>query len=133
EISAACREQDIGAEQINQAIQQLDKVTQQNASASEEVSATSEELAAQAAQLQASIATFSGGARRVAAEDRAPSRAAAQRRPALVEQAAERSVAQKRVVSRKANGHDVKADADGFALNLTQGGGDGQDRQFARY
>ncbi|MDR3538489.1 MAG: methyl-accepting chemotaxis protein, partial [Acetobacteraceae bacterium] len=30
EISAACREQDIGAEQINQAIQQLDKVTQQN-------------------------------------------------------------------------------------------------------
>ena len=31
EISAACREQDVGAEQINQAIQQLDKVTQQNA------------------------------------------------------------------------------------------------------
>ncbi|HXP96353.1 MAG TPA: methyl-accepting chemotaxis protein, partial [Telmatospirillum sp.] len=29
EISAACREQNIGAEQINQAIQQLDKVTQQ--------------------------------------------------------------------------------------------------------
>ncbi|NUU45484.1 HAMP domain-containing protein, partial [Sphingomonas zeae] len=34
EISAACREQDIGAVQINEAIQQLDKVTQQNASAS---------------------------------------------------------------------------------------------------
>ncbi|WP_313412400.1 methyl-accepting chemotaxis protein, partial [Rhodospirillum rubrum] len=32
EISAACREQDIGGDQINQAIQQLDKVTQQNAS-----------------------------------------------------------------------------------------------------
>ncbi len=31
EISAACREQDIGASQINDAIQQLDKVTQQNA------------------------------------------------------------------------------------------------------
>ena len=28
EISAACREQDIGADQVNQAIQQLDKVTQ---------------------------------------------------------------------------------------------------------
>ncbi|PIO97079.1 methyl-accepting chemotaxis protein, partial [Pleomorphomonas carboxyditropha] len=39
EISAACREQDIGAAQINQAIQQLDKVTQQNAGASEEMSA----------------------------------------------------------------------------------------------
>ncbi|MEL0211702.1 MAG: methyl-accepting chemotaxis protein, partial [Novosphingobium sp.] len=34
EISAACREQDIGASQINEAIQQLDKVTQINASAS---------------------------------------------------------------------------------------------------
>src|SRR5260221_2071361 len=58
EISAACREQDIGGDQINQAIQQLDKVTQQNASASEEMSATSEELAAQAEQLQSSIAYF---------------------------------------------------------------------------
>ncbi|HTJ02701.1 MAG TPA: methyl-accepting chemotaxis protein, partial [Methylovirgula sp.] len=48
EITAASREQDLGASQINQAIQQLDQVTQQNASASEEVSATSEELAAQA-------------------------------------------------------------------------------------
>ncbi|HWW24825.1 MAG TPA: methyl-accepting chemotaxis protein, partial [Caulobacter sp.] len=58
EISAACREQDIGASQINEAIQQLDKVTQQNASASEQMSATSEELAAQAEELQASIAYF---------------------------------------------------------------------------
>src|SRR5215813_912566 len=58
EISAACREQDIGSDQINQAIQQLDKVTQQNASASEQMSATSEELAAQAEQLQSSIAYF---------------------------------------------------------------------------
>ncbi len=58
EISAACREQDIGASQINEAIQQLDKVTQQNSGASEEMSATSEELAAQAEELQASIAFF---------------------------------------------------------------------------
>ncbi|QRE73434.1 HAMP domain-containing methyl-accepting chemotaxis protein [Methylobacterium aquaticum] len=58
EISAACREQDVGSGQINQAIQQLDKVTQQNASASEQVSATSEELAAQAETLQATIAFF---------------------------------------------------------------------------
>ncbi len=58
EISAACREQDIGADQINQAIQQLDKVTQQNSAASEEVAATSEELASQAEQLQDTIAYF---------------------------------------------------------------------------
>jgi methyl-accepting chemotaxis protein len=58
EISAACREQDIGASQINEAIQQLDRVTQTNAGASEEMSATSEELAAQAEELQSSIAFF---------------------------------------------------------------------------
>ncbi len=58
EITAACREQDVGSTQINQAIQQLDKVTQQNASASDEVSTTSEQLADQAEQLQATIAYF---------------------------------------------------------------------------
>ena len=44
EISAACSEQDSGADQINKAIQQLDQVIQQNASASEEMASTSEEL-----------------------------------------------------------------------------------------
>ncbi len=58
EISAACREQDIGASQINEAIQQLDKVTQQNASASDQISSTSGQLASQAEELQESIAFF---------------------------------------------------------------------------
>ena len=48
EISIASREQDVGAQQINQAMVQLDSVIQQNASISEEFSATSEELAGQA-------------------------------------------------------------------------------------
>jgi methyl-accepting chemotaxis protein len=66
EITAACREQDVGSSQINQAIQQLDQVTQQNAAASEQVSATSEELTAQAEQLQKVISYFkieAGGSR----------------------------------------------------------------------
>jgi methyl-accepting chemotaxis protein len=58
EISAASREQNVGADQINSAIQQLDKVTQQNASAAEEMSSTSEELAEQAEHLQSAIAYF---------------------------------------------------------------------------
>ena len=58
EITAACREQDIGSTQINQAIQQLDKVTQQNAAASEQVSATSGQLTQQADKLQTTIAYF---------------------------------------------------------------------------
>jgi methyl-accepting chemotaxis protein len=58
EISASCREQDTGAEQINAAIQQLDLVIQQNAGSSEEMAATSEELSSQAEQLQGAIAFF---------------------------------------------------------------------------
>ena len=58
EISAACREQDVGTEQINTAIQQLDTVTQQNAAASEEMASTSEELTAQAERLQEIISYF---------------------------------------------------------------------------
>ncbi len=58
EISAASKEQDTGAEQVNLAIMQLDKVIQQNASASEEMAATSEELAGQADLLQNAISFF---------------------------------------------------------------------------
>jgi methyl-accepting chemotaxis protein len=58
EISAASREQDTGAGQINKAIQQLDSVIQQNSATSEEMASTAEELAAQAEQLQHTIAFF---------------------------------------------------------------------------
>lgn len=65
EISAACREQNIGASQINEAIRQLDKVTQQNATAAEEMSVTSDQLAAQAEELQSMIAFFRTGERSI--------------------------------------------------------------------
>jgi len=58
EITAASREQDSGADQINKAIQQLDKIIQENAAAAEEMASTAEELSAQAEQLQGSIAFF---------------------------------------------------------------------------
>ncbi len=61
EISAACHEQDIGANQVNQAIQKLDKVIQQNAGAAEEMSATSEALSGQADKLKGSITFFRMG------------------------------------------------------------------------
>ena len=61
EISASCREQDTGAEQINKAMQQLDQVIQQNASAAEEMASTSEELSSQAEQLQSAIGFFNIG------------------------------------------------------------------------
>jgi methyl-accepting chemotaxis protein len=61
EISAACREQDIGASQVNQAIQQLDKIIQQNASAADEMYATSEGLSQESEQLKRSISYFLTG------------------------------------------------------------------------
>ena len=61
EISAACREQTIGVEQINQAIQQLDQVTQANAGAANEMSATSEQLSAEASRLEDRTGFFQTG------------------------------------------------------------------------
>jgi methyl-accepting chemotaxis protein len=58
EITAASREQDTGAEQINKALQQLEQVIQQNASASEEMASTTEELTGQADQLVSALSFF---------------------------------------------------------------------------
>jgi methyl-accepting chemotaxis protein len=127
EISAACREQDIGSSQINEAIQQLDKVTQQNASASEEMSATSEELAAQAEELQASIAYFRiGGA---APTRKAAAAAPAGRRPA----APARPAAQAKTRAASSPVAAQQARAKGFALDLAQGGPDDHDDDFREY
>jgi methyl-accepting chemotaxis protein len=61
EITAASKEQDTGAEQINQALQQLERVIQQNASASEEMASTTEELTGQADQLLGALGFFRTG------------------------------------------------------------------------
>lgn len=127
EISAACREQDVGADQINEAIQQLDKVTQQNAGASEEMSATSEELAAQAEELRASIAFFK--------VDEAESG----RSPSFSEQAAKTrkggaaaKPAAKPSASHKAGQSVAKQQArvKGFMLDMSMGGPDADDSDF---
>jgi methyl-accepting chemotaxis protein len=123
EISAACREQDIGASQINEAIQQLDKVTQQNAGASEEMSATSEELAAQAEELQASIAFF-----KVDNADLAKS-AATRTNKAPAKPAARPAVS--KAAPRKENTVAAQqARVKGFALDMSMGGPDADDADF---
>ncbi|MEM1343971.1 MAG: methyl-accepting chemotaxis protein [Pseudomonadota bacterium] len=61
EISAATREQNIGAEQINGAIRDLDRIIQRNAAAAQESSATSESLATQARELTTVIGFFDIG------------------------------------------------------------------------
>ncbi|GAK48945.1 methyl-accepting chemotaxis sensory transducer [Candidatus Moduliflexus flocculans] len=58
EISYASREQSVGTEQVNGAIQQLDLVIQQNATAANKMATASEELAEQAESLQQAVAFF---------------------------------------------------------------------------
>jgi len=125
EISAACREQDIGAVQINEAIQQLDKVTQQNASASEQISSTSEELASQAEELQESIAYF-----RVEGHG-AQTRSTGLRAPLPRSKAKPKAVAATSA-SRPGSVADQQARVRGFALDLAIGGPDGEDAAFGR-
>jgi methyl-accepting chemotaxis protein len=89
EITAATREQNVGASQINGAIQQLDKVTQQNSSAAEEMSTTAEELSMQAGELQNAIAYFRVGTAADRSSDRtkAPAPRGARPREAELRQA----------------------------------------------
>jgi methyl-accepting chemotaxis protein len=131
EITSACREQDVGASQINQAIQQLDKVTQQNAGASEEVSATSEELTGQAEQLQSTIAYFRLGA---------DASAAARRNAPPVRQLREKAMEAMQELARKpGSGRSARAatppmkatGTGGFVLDLA-GGEDQMDADFRR-
>ncbi len=58
DVSAASREQSIGIEQTNKALQQLDQVTQLNASAAEQMAATADDLSSQAQQLQTAVGFF---------------------------------------------------------------------------
>lgn len=130
EISAACREQDIGTAQINEALQQLDQVTQQNATASERMSATSEELASQAEELQSSISYFrienSGAARRPTST---PARTAS---PARATATKVRS-ASKTTAHRGQPVATQQARVKGFALDMSNGGPDAEDAQFREY
>ncbi|MCF3638632.1 methyl-accepting chemotaxis protein [Rhizobium sp. TRM95111] len=126
EISAACREQDIGASQINEAIQQLDKVTQQNAGSSEQMSATSEELAAQAEELQASIAFF----RVDSAARREPNHAEKLRTTAAKMAAAPAKRPAAAPVRREQPVASTPARGRGFSLDMSMGGPDADDADF---
>jgi methyl-accepting chemotaxis protein len=134
EITAACREQDVGSAQINQAIQQLDKVGQQNASASEQVSSTSEELASQAEQLQSTIAYFriEQAKEKPAAAMPVVDRAIGQlRAKAASMAAAERGPAKKTIAAKPARALKAAAGGGGFAFAM-EDGEDDRDADFQR-
>lgn len=134
EISAACHEQDIGAGQINEALQQLDQVTQQNAAAAEELTTTSETLSEQAEQLEGSIAFFRA---QDASETAQPS--IVDPPPTVVETTGAKPrppIRTKNVLARPgkaAIGKLAVRKNRGITLNLEQGGPDADDRMFKSY
>ncbi|MBB4260123.1 MULTISPECIES: methyl-accepting chemotaxis protein [unclassified Bradyrhizobium] len=133
EITAACREQDVGSAQINQAIQQLDKVGQQNASASEQVSSTSEELASQAEQLQSTISFFriEHATRKEKAAAEPIDRAVGQLRAKAAHMAAaDRGMKKPAPVRKPARAMKV-AGGGGFAFDMNDGEDD-RDAEFQR-
>jgi methyl-accepting chemotaxis protein len=113
EISAACREQDTGADQINRSIQQLDQVIQQNAGASEEMASTAEELASQAEQLQTTVAFFKVG--EVQAAPRPAVRQVAHTRTARQQAGGRMAIAAHH--GKKPSGMDIDMGASGVDLD----------------
>ena len=91
EISAASKEQDTGAEQINKALQQLEQVIQQNASAAEEMASTTEELTGQSEQLVSALSFFHTGDEAEAPSHR-PASKAVKLRPAATQAASKPTI-----------------------------------------
>ncbi|HEY3491053.1 MAG TPA: MCP four helix bundle domain-containing protein [Candidatus Deferrimicrobiaceae bacterium] len=131
EISSASNEQNSGAEQINKAIQQLDQVIQQNAGAAEEMASTAEELSSQAEQLLSTISFFRIGGNAGTRSNMLP-----EARPAS--RAIPSGHVPMKGITPKAmrpNGHATPGNggANGFALDLGDGGHDKLDAEFERY
>ena len=120
EITAASKEQDAGAEQINKALQQLEKVIQANASAAEEMASTTEELTGQSDQLVSALGFFRTGDSGPAA----PARTAG--RPAAALHKLQDAVAHSPAPSSR------KAVKSGVALKLRENG-DHVDKEFERF
>jgi methyl-accepting chemotaxis protein len=133
EITAACREQDVGSSQINQAIQQLDKVGQQNSAASEQVSSTAEELASQAEQLQSTISFFKIDAPHgdVGHPPAGIDKAVAQLRSKAASMSAPQRGAKRPAVAKPARALNAAGGSGGFALEMSDAG-DERDADFHR-
>jgi len=132
EITAASREQDAGADQINQAIQELDKVIQQNASAAEEMASTAEELSAQAQQLQSTIGFFRIGDAKSSRMNRAGSGTAYGSRTFSGNQEMERTFVRKAANGYERSDEFVNGERKGLELDM-HGHADHLDADFNRY
>lgn len=142
EISAATREQNTGAEQINDAIRELDRVIHQNASAAGQGANTSRELASRSAALKDAISFFQIDGTHESASNTSPDRAPSVPKQAIQEQRApgEQKVAEKpsketevapTTTETRSTVPDAPDDGDGFDLDL--GDAEVSDQEFQAY
>ncbi len=135
EISAASKEQDTGAEQINKALQQLEQVIQQNASAAEEMASTTEELTGQSEQLVGALSFFRTGDDEPDSRARrgSPARSAPASRPAPVARAAQPAPSRSpHPAANQAARVPARASRSGVSLRLNDKHDD-SDGEFERY
>ncbi|WP_050930090.1 HAMP domain-containing methyl-accepting chemotaxis protein [Aestuariivita boseongensis] len=120
EISSATREQNVGADQINQAIRELDRVIQQNSAAAEESAANSELLAQEAETLAEVIGFFAidqGGA---------SAKKTKAKRPLVL--------SSERMASPAADGAEARSNHEGGGIDLDLSASDDElDKEFMRY
>jgi methyl-accepting chemotaxis protein len=143
EIGAACREQDIGADQMNQAIQQLDNVIQQNAAAAEEIASTAEELSSESEKLHATIAFFrtsDHGRAEAAPAVMSTQPALAKAKSSAIHLGAHKAPAPARhlaasikTLGARPQAKGMAPNKDGFSIDLGAQGPDEQDSQFEKY
>ncbi len=130
EITAASREQDTGADQVNKAIGQLDQVIQQNASATEEMSSISTQLAEQAERLREIMGFFT-------VEERSASAFTAKTRQGNGQKRASTKPGQKVHVARLERKKQTRTKAnDGYLIDIDEEGritDTGNDEDFEKY
>ncbi len=135
EITAASREQDTGADQINMAIQQLDKVIQQNAAAAEEMASTAEELSSQSEQLQGTIDFFTIGGNSTRKKTTTASLAKSSRNPSFEKSKTAGTGFERKEASGYGNsGQEAKAAVNQGGISLELGECDNSlDTDFEKY
>ncbi|MEJ2690498.1 MAG: methyl-accepting chemotaxis protein [Deltaproteobacteria bacterium] len=135
EIAAASREQDAGADQINQAIQHLDLIIQQNASSAEEMASTAEELTGQSEQLLEMIAFFKVAEKGSDKDKKIQSTSYETGDKAVsaevISLSPTRKEGGKETDKKKQNLEDIRVN--GVALDMESPGGDTLDEEFEKF
>ena len=146
EITAASVEQNLGADQINNAIQQLNQVVQQNAATAEELAASSEELHSQSVYMGELMSFFDVGGEKAKESEFSKEKIKGKtkreaKKPEIIEvvkkqEERNKTEAPKKEAKqpRKAPSKKIEDTVSGVTIDLTSlGGGDSKDSEYEKF